>query len=78
MCWSTPAYRQMTTTFDASAWTTLWAQTRHGAIDLSAGNPLSEALRTHWLAQIPWLAGCSRAADVGSGPAVLPLLLDDL
>ena len=78
MCFSTPAYRLMTTTFDASAWTTLWAQTRHGAIDLSAANPLSEALRTHWLAQIPWLAACTRAADVGSGPAVLPLLLGGL
>lgn len=60
---------------DAAAWATLWAQSRQGAIDLEAPDPVSSALRALWAEQIPWLAGCERAADVGSGPAVLPLAL---
>lgn len=60
---------------DASAWANLWAQTGQGAIDLDATDPVATALRETWAAQIPWLAACARVADVGSGPAVLPLLL---
>lgn len=68
----------MTRTSDArsaSEWTVLWAQSRHGAIDLRAADPVSEALRAHWQGQLKWLNSCRVAADVGSGPAVLPLLL---
>ena len=36
---------------------------------------MAEALRRHWLEQLPWLAGCNTVVDIGSGPAVLPRLL---
>lgn len=56
-------------------WSDFWSQTRQGAIDLAATDPVATALREHWLAQMAWLAGCTNVADVGSGPAVLPRML---
>lgn len=63
---------------DATAWSSLWARTRQGSIDLTAVNPVSDTLRGHWEAQLPWLVGCRHAADIGSGPAILPMLLRQL
>lgn len=57
------------------AWSDFWSHTQHGAIDLQADDPVAEALREHWLEQVPWMAGCGSIADIGSGPAVVPLLL---
>lgn len=36
---------------------------------------MSHALRTHWSQQLGWLSSCAVAADVGSGPAILPRML---
>ena len=59
------------------AWSRLWAETTAGSIDLAAQDPVAQALRGHWHAQLAWLRSCARVADVGSGPAVLPRLLLD-
>jgi hypothetical protein len=57
------------------AWSDYWRTSRTGAIDVRAADPVADALRQHWQAQAPWLAGCQVVADIGSGPAVLPRLL---
>lgn len=36
---------------------------------------MAQALRAHWIEQVPWLGACAVAADIGSGPAVLARML---
>ena len=67
----------MTPTLTASipsAWTSLWAESVTGSIDLSADDPIATCLREHWAEQAAWMTGCSSIVDVGSGPAVLARL----
>ena len=72
-----PAFRRPTinTPVPLDAWSDFWSTSRQGAIDLGADDPVAEALRRHWLEQVPWLMACNTVVDVGSGPAVLPRLL---
>ncbi|MFM7531537.1 MAG: class I SAM-dependent methyltransferase [Rubrivivax sp.] len=67
-----PAWRLC---LNAEPWSLLWSKSDRGAIDLDASDPVAQALREHWQAQLDWLAGCAVVGDVGSGPAVLPRML---